>query len=261
MIGWRSDVAAVTVEACQDFFDTYYAPNNFIIVVVGDFDQTETLAHIERAFGTLPRGKEIVRSPTLEPEQNGERRAVVEFEVQAPLILAAWHAPKTGHPDGPALDVASQILSGGRSSRLYRKIVYDAQVARYASAYYVEYMHAGLFYAHAGVRPGQSIEEVETLLFDEIERTAETGVSEAEVAKAIRQLEVSLVGGLGTTHAMASRIGLEISFFGAVRPLERRLEEIRQVTAADVQRVLQTYLRDPKRSVVWVVAPTVEEAN
>lgn len=261
VIGWRSDVAAVTVEACQDFFDTYYAPNNFIIVVVGDFDQTETLAHIERAFGALPRGTEIVRSPTLEPEQNGERRAVVEFEVQAPLILAAWQAPKTGHPDGPALDVASQILSGGRSSRLYRKIVYDAQVARYASAYYVEYMHAGLFYAHVGVRPGQSIEEVETLLFDEIERTAETGVSEAEVAKAIRQLEVSLVGSLGTTHAMASRIGLEISFFGVVRPLERRLEEIRQVTAADVQRVLQTYLRDQKRSVVWVVAPTAEKAN
>ncbi len=258
VIGWRSDIEAVTVEACRVFFDTYYAPNNFIVVVVGDFETEETLSHIERSFGALERGPEVSRNPTREPEQSGERRAIVEFDVQTSLLFAAWHAPPTGHEDGPALDVASQILSGGRSSRLYRALVYEAQLATYAGAYYVEYMHAGLFYANAGVRPGQSIEEVETLLFSEIRRAAEEGVEEVEVAKAKRQLEVSLVRSLGTTHALANRIGLEISLFGRVRPLRERLEAIQRVTAQDVQRVLQTYLRDDQRSVVRVIPGTGE---
>lgn len=260
VIGWRSDVAAVTVEACRAFFDTYYAPNNFFIVVAGDFEAEETLAHIERAFGSMPRGKEILRAPTLEPEQDGERRAVVEFDVQAPMVMAAWHAPATGHEDGSALDVAGQILSGGRSSRLYRSLVYDAQIATYAAAYYAEYMHAGLFYAHAGVRPGESVENVEFRMFEELSRTAEEGVDEAEVAKAKRQLEVSLVDSLGTTHSLANRIGLEISLFGKVRPLQSRLEQIQAVTRGDVQRVLKKYLRDKQRSVVWVV-PTPSEVT
>jgi zinc protease len=255
VIGWRSDVEAVTVEASRAFFDTYYAPNNFIVVVVGDFETDETLAHVTRAFGALERGPDVVRSPTREPEQRGERRATVEFEVQASLVYAAWHAPPTGHEDGPALDVASQVLSGGRSSRLYRSLVYDAQVATYASAYYIEFMHAGLFYANAGVRPGESIDEVEALLFAEIGRAVREGVSEQEVAKAKQQLEVSLVRGMATNHALADRIGLEISFFGKVRSLQSRIDAIRQVTVADVDRVLQTYLKDERRSVVRVIPP------
>ncbi len=255
VIGWRSDVESVPLEACRAFFDTYYAPNNFIIVVVGDFETEETLARIERSFGTSARGRDIPRSPTREPEQRGERRAVIEFEVQAPMILAAWHAPPAGHEDASALDVASQILSGGRSSRLYRSLVYESQLATHASAYYVEYKQAGLFRVSAGVRPGQSIEDVEVLLFSQVRRAVVDGVDEEEVAKAKRQLEVSLLRGLGTTHALASRIGLEVSLFGQVRPLQSRLEEIRRVTAEDVQRALQKVLIDNQRSVVWVVPP------
>lgn len=253
VIGWRSDIAAVTVEACRAFFKTYYAPNNFIIVVVGDFDSAETLSHIKRSFGALERGPDIVRSPTVEPEQRGERRATIEFDLQTPIVIAAWHAPATGHEDGPSLDVAGQILSGGRSSRLYRSLVYDAQLATHAGAYYIEYMQAGLFYASAGVRPDASIDEAESLLFAEIERIAEEGVDEDEVAKAARQLEVALVKSLATTHALANRIGIEISAFGEVRPLAGRLEAIRRVTPEDVQRVVRLYLKDDQRSVVRVV--------
>jgi predicted Zn-dependent peptidase len=262
VIGWRSDIASVPVEACRAFFETYYAPNNFIIVVVGDFDPKETLAHIERRFGVLPRGPEVVRSPTVEPQQRGERRATIEFDVKAARVLAAWHAPATGHADGASLDVAGQILSGGRSSRLYRSLVYDAQLATRAGAYYVEYMEAGLFYASAGVRPGKSIDQTESLLFAEIARMAQDGVDDGEVAKATRQLEVGLVGSLATTHSLANRIGIEISAFGTVRSLASRLDEIRRVTKEDVQRVLKTYLKDNQRSVVRVVPlPEKREAQ
>ncbi len=259
VIGWRSDVAEVPLEACRAFFDTYYAPNNYQIVIVGDFDTAETLAHVERAFGGFERGPEVVRPVTREPEQRGERRATVAFEVQAPLVYAAWHAPKAGHEDSVTLDVASLVLSGGRSSRLYRALVYDEPLVNSVHAYYIEYMHAGLFYATAAVRPGGSIDAAEARMFEVIEEAVREGVEPDEVEKAKRQLEVSLVGGLGTAHATADRIGREISLFGRVRPLADRIAEIRAVSAEDVQRALREVIRTDQRSVVRVVPPTGEE--
>ena len=254
VIGWRSDVELATVEAAQEFFDAYYAPNNIVIAIAGSFDTDEALARIRKHFGKLDPS-ELQRNPTLEPEQDGERRAVVHFDVRSPLLAAAWHAPKTGHPDAEALDVLSQILSAGRSSRLYRKLVYDEQQALSAEGGYWELNDAGLFYAFATVRPDARIEQVEKLFMREIERVRRDGVSAAEVEKAKRQLEVAYVNGMATSHALASRIGREVSTFGRVRPLEERIAAIQKVTPEDVKRVANTYLRSDKRSVVHVVAP------
>lgn len=255
VIGWRSDIEAVTVAACRRFFDTYYAPNNIVIVVVGDFEAAPTLAHIKRTFGRLKPAETIPRNPTREPEQRGERRTTVYFDVHSPLVLAAWHAPAAGHKDAEPLDVASEILSAGRSSRLYRRLVYDTQVARYAQGQYWELKEAGIFYAIAGVRPKASIDAVERQLFEEIDRIGESGVTAQEVSKAKRQLEVALVNGLGTAHAIASRIGMDMVTFGRVRSLDERLAAIEAVTPEDVRRVARKYFVDDKRNVVRVVSP------
>ncbi|MBW2417055.1 MAG: insulinase family protein [Deltaproteobacteria bacterium] len=175
VIGWRSDVESVTVEACREFFDTYYSANNIALVVVGDFETKPTLAHITRAFGSLRSADAVPRRPTVEPPQRGERRATVHYEIQAPLLYAAWHAPATGHADGAALDVASLILSAGRSSRLYRALVYEDQVALYAHGGYMELSDAGMFYAVAGARPGVEISRVEEGFFAEIRKIAQEG--------------------------------------------------------------------------------------
>jgi len=254
VIGWRSDVELATVEACREFFDTYYAPNNIVIAIAGDFDTDEALHAIRREFGKL-EPSELARNPTLEPGQDGERRAVVHFDLRSPLLAAAWHAPKTGHPDAEALDVLSQILSAGRSSRLYRKLVDDEQQALSAEGGYWELNDAGLFYAFATVRPDARIERVEELFMGEIERVQREGVTAGEVEKAKRQLEVAYVNSLATSHALASRIGREVSTFGHVRPLEERIRAIQAVTPEDVKRVANTYLKRDKRSVVHVVAP------
>jgi len=255
VIGWRSDVEAVTVAACREFFDTYYSANNIALVIVGDFDTRETLAHVERAFGGIRRADEIPRNPTRESDQLGERRVIIHHEVRIPLLYAAWHAPASGHPDVEALDVASQVLSGGRSSRLYRRLVYEQERALYAEGGFWELQQAGIFFAVAGVRPGVSVDEVESLFFAEIDRIRDEGVSEAEVERAKRQLEVGLVSGLTTSHALAHRIGEETFVFGRVRPLSERLAAIDAVTPADVQRVVSLYLRADQRNVVHVVSP------
>jgi zinc protease len=258
VIGWRSDIEAATVEVCRRFFETYYAPNNLWIAIVGDFDTGQALADVRRAFGDLAPAASIPRNPTLEPEQRGERRQIVHADVRSPLLAGAWHAPASGHPDAEALDVASQILSGGRSSRLYRRLVYDAQKALAAEGAYWELADAGLFYAFAPVRPDAKIEDVETLFLAEIARLRDQPVSAAELEKAKRQLEVSLVNGLATNHALASRIARETASFGRVRPLEERLAAIERVTVADVQRVARAYLVDDQRSLVHVVKPPPE---
>jgi len=258
VIGWRSDVEKVTVAACRAFFDTYYASNNLTVVIVGDFESESTLAHIRRTFGRLWPAKQIPRSPTTVVPQRGERRADVLFDVQIPLLYAGWHTPATGHADGEALDLASQILSGGRSSRLYRSLVYEEEKALYAYGGYMEFADAGMFYAIAGARPGTSLEEVEALFMAEIDRVAADGVSAEELARAKRQMEVGLVNGLSTNHALASRIGREVLSFGRVRPLDERISAIRAVSADDVQRVVRTYLQSDSRSVIHVIAPEAD---
>jgi zinc protease len=258
VIGWRSDIEAVTVEACRDFFASYYRPNNIILAIVGDFDADDALARVRRSFGALEPSASIPRNPTLEPEQRGERRSVVHFDLRGPVLAAAWHAPPAGHADAEALDVATQILSAGRSSRLYRRLVYEEQQALSAEGGYWELRDAGVFYAFAQVRPEARIERVEQLFFEEIQRLREHPVAEEELAKAKRQMEVGLVRGLATAHALASRIGRDTATFGRIRPLGERLEAIRAVTAEDVQRVARTYLVDQQRSVVHVVPPPPE---
>jgi len=254
VIGWRSDLEAATVEAAREFFDAYYVPNNITIAIAGDFDPVSTRALVERAFGSLA-SRTVPRNPTREPEQMGERRATVHFDVRAPLLAAAWHAPPTGDADGAPLDVLSQILSDGRSSRLYRSLVYDKQEALFAYGAYWELVDAGVFYAFAGVRPDASIDAVERDFFSEIAKLRDEPVSAAELEKAKRQLEVSLVEGLRTNHALASRIGRDYSTFGRIRPLSERMAEIQAVTAEDVQRVARKYLVDDQRTVVHVIPP------
>lgn len=262
VIGWRSDVEAVTVEACRRFYETYYSPNNLVVSVVGDFDTEDVLARIDRAFGPLPPAESIPRNPTREPEQKGERRDVVHFDVRAPIVTTAWHAPATGDPDGPALDVLSTILSSGRSSRLYRRLVNDEQVALSASGGYWELHDGGVFYGMVGVRPDADVERAEALFFEEIARMRDEPVSEAELEKAKRRIEVGLVNGMRTNHALANRIGGDWVSFGRVRPLSERLAEIRAVGAEDVQRVARKYLTEQQRSVVRVVpAPEEEPAS
>ncbi len=259
VIGWRSDVEKATVQACQDFFDRFYVPDNIVLAVVGDFDRDAALAHIERTFGRLPSTGPVPRRPTLEPEQRGLRRSSVHFDVRSPILAAGWHAPPTGSPDAEPLDVAGQILSAGRSSRLYRSLVYDKEAALYAQGGYWELIDAGIFYALAGVRPGRSIEEVEDLFMAEVARMRREPVSQAEVDRAVRQLEVSMVSGLDTAHALASRLGREVSTFGRIRPLDERLEAYRKVTPEDVQRVMQQYLVEDQLSVVRVIPPPAED--
>jgi predicted Zn-dependent peptidase len=254
-IGWHSDVEKTTVEDCQEFFSTYYVPNNITIVIVGDFDSEQALKEIRQGFGSLEASPKIPRNITEEPRQRGTRRATVYFDLRAPILAAAWQAPRSGHADANALDVASEILSGGRSSRFYRRLVYEEQVAMSAHGGYLERADAGMFIAYASVRPEASIDRVEELYMEEIGRMRDEPVSLEELDKAKRQLEVALVSSMKTNKAIAGRIAYDTVILGGIRPLDERLAAIQAVSVEDVQRVAQTYLIDEIRSIVHLVPP------
>jgi zinc protease len=255
VIGWRSDIESTTIGDCRNFFSTFYAPNNIVIAIVGDFDGDAALEQIRESFADLVPAAEIPRSRTREPSQRGVRRAQVHFDVRGPVFAMAWKTPPAGHPDAEALDVVSEILSGGRSSRAYRRLIHDEQIALSAHGVNSEFAGAGMFGAYASVRPGASIDRVEASFLEEIARLRDEPVTAEELDKAKRQLEVSMVHQLTTNAAIAGRIGYDVTILGAIRPLEDRLAAIQAVDAADVQRVAQTYLTDEGRNVIHVVPP------
>lgn len=261
VIGWASDIANTTVAASREFFAEYYVPNNITLVIVGDFDSAAALEQIEQTFGHLEAAQSISRNTTEEPVQDGARRADVHFDVRSPILALAWPAPRSGHADSESLDVLSQILSAGRSSRLYRRLIYDEQVALSARGGYWEWADAGVFYAYASARPGERVERVEELFLEEIAKLRENPVSASELDKAKRQIEVSMVKQLSTNRAVANRIGFDVTVLGRIRPLADRLAAIRSVSVADVQRVAREYLRSDRRNVVHVIPePETERA-
>lgn len=259
-VGWMSDLEEVTVEACRRFFDTYYASNNLVVSVAGDFDTQEVLGLVRKHMSGLRPAAEIPRNPQQEPKQLGERRAVVKFDVEGPLLRMAWHAPPTGHEDAEALDVLSLVLSRGRNSRLYRRLVYDEPLALSASASYWELKSAGVFYGAAKVRPGASIDRVEELFMEELQRIKRELPSEEEVERARRAMEVAFSVGQSSAHALASRMGWEWIHHGRVRTIEERIARVRAVTPEEVRRVARLYLPDEGRSVVRVI-PDDEESG
>ncbi len=260
-VGWQSDLAKVTAADCQAFWDTYYAANNLVIAIAGDFDTAATLALVERHFGGLRRAATIPRNPQEEPSQDGERRAVTHFPVQAPIVLAGWAAPPTGHPDSDALDIAAGVLASGRTSRLYRTMVFDAPLALAPQAFYWELQRAGIFVAGATLRPGVDVAKAEQTIFAEVARLAVEPPSAEELGRAKRALEVAWIGGQGTAHALASRVAQDYVAYGRIETLEEKLAAIERVSAEDVQRVVRQYLGPRKRSVVQVFPPAAEEGQ
>jgi len=165
VIGWMADLENITRDDLSLHYKTYYVPNNAAIVVAGDFDTKTLLPQIEKIFGKIPRGAEVPRMGAVEPRQLGERRVIVRKQAELPAVFAGYKTPTLKHADSPALEVLQGVLSSGKSSRLYKSLVYEKQLALYAGGDYDNIStDPNLFYVYAGVMPGKAVEEVEKAL-------------------------------------------------------------------------------------------------
>lgn len=249
VIGWMADLGNLTRDDLYQHYRTYYAPNNATIVIVGDFDAKKVLPLVRKYFGGIPRGPEVPKVGAAEPKQLGEKRIVVKQEAELPAIYAGYKVPTIKHPDAYALNVLQGILSSGKSSRLYKSLVYEKQIALYAGGDYEDVSaDPHLFYVYAGVMPGKSTDEVENALYAEIERLKNEPVADEELQKAKNQAEASFVMSQDSVFYQAMLLG-QFETVAEWRIYARYLDNIRAVKKEDIQRVAREYFTDDNRTV------------
>ena len=250
IIGWMSDIARINRAELRAFYDTYYLPNNAIVVIAGDVRAPAALAMVRRHFAGVPRGPAPPPVTAVEPPAIDERRLVVRREqAQLPVVNIAWHVPNHTSPDAPALELLSTLLSSGRASRLYQKLVYEKRMVLGAGGDYSYFsLDPSLFWFYAAPLPGQAPEAVEQALLAEIERLKQEVVPEEELARARNQIEASFVWEQDSVFSRASALG-RFEMLGSWRLFDDYLPRLRAVTAADLQRVARTYFALDRKNV------------
>jgi zinc protease len=257
IIGWFPDLNAMTREDLKRHYDTYYVPNNATLIVVGDIQVKRLLPAIKRLFESIPSRPVPAHPIPEEPEQKGERRIVVKREAQLPFVLAAYRAPNFKHEDSYALALLESLLAQGKSSRLYRSLVYEQKVAlAVGTDHSLLQTDPQLFYGYIVVAPGQKIETAEQAFYRELDRIKQDPPSEAELQRAKNQLEAQRVFGQDSIFRQAMLLGQAETVGAGWKFEESFLDRIRTITPQDVQRVAQRYLVEDART-VGILIPTL----
>lgn len=251
-IGSIADLNAATLADVRAFHATYYRPDNAVLLVVGNFDPAQLNAWVDQYFAGLPRPSEpIPRVRVIEPPRAGVKSvAAYGPNVPLPAVIMTFLAPAAADPDAPALEVASAILSTGKSSRLYHDLVYQQQLAADMVGEFDARQQPGLFIAGAILASGKTPDQGEAALLDELKRLRETPVSEAELARARNQLRAAALGERETIEGRAFDLGRAILLEGDAARANTDLDRLAQVSAADVQRAAVKYLDPTKRVTV-----------
>jgi len=254
IIGWMEDIKRITPAEIRAFYQTYYIPNNAMVVAVGAFQAPAALEKIRRSFGRIPRRRTPPPVLAVEPPQNGERRVLVKKQAELPIVYLAWHVPNQRSDDAPALEVLSTILSGGRASRLYRDLVYQRQLALEAGGDYSYFsIDPNLFWFWATPMPGQTPETLEAELSKHMERLKAEPVTEEELARAKNQIESAFVFQEDSVHRRAALLA-RFELIGGYALKDSFITKIRAVTVADLTRVARVWFA-PERKSVGVLLP------
>jgi len=250
-IGSMEDLKAATVKDVADFFRIYYAPNNAVLSLVGDFKSDEALSKIEKYFGNIPSQQPPPFPNMTEPKQSAERRKALDDPLaQLTRIDIAYKIPPGNTPDWYALAVLGDVLSTGQSSRLYQKLVREKQAAVQANAGVMERRGPSLFVATLMVTPGKDPADVEKMFYEEVERLKSETVTDAEMEKVRMSVRRGEVEQLEGTLYRAQALGENAVFYNDPDVINTSSNKIRSVTKEDIQKVARTYLIESNRTVV-----------
>ena len=259
VVGWPSDIPAITKKQADDFYALYYAPQNLTTVLVGDFKPEEAAALAEKYLGRIPRGKEEAPDVvTLEIKQPAEKRLEGEADAN-PMVDLMWHTPAFGHKDTYALSVLAQILST-RTGRLYKGLVLGSKVATSAYAQQHTMRWASLFNIGGEVTDGKTPAELEAGLLAEIEKVKAADVPPEELQKVKNNFAAGEYRKLSNNHAIMQAL-LRYDGLGRWQEINEAGPKLQAVTAADVKRVANTYLTKENRNVATVVRKAGKSAS
>ena len=249
IVGWQRDLESISLAQVKRYRQTYYAPGNAILVIAGDISRQAVLPKIKATFGAVPAGPPAPPVTALEPPQRGERRITFRRPAALPVYIAAYHVPNIHGQDSPALSVLSVILGSGRSARLQKTLVEEHGLVLSANAGYDETAKdAPLFTLSMRIAPGKTWQAAETALFDQIERLKKQAVTDRELERAKNLVESYFIYGQDSLFYRAMQLG-QYASLGDWQLVQRVVPRLRAVTASEVQRVAQTYLRQDNRTV------------
>ena len=243
-IGWIADLNSFSATDAQKFFEKYYVPANMIVTVVGDLKASEAMPVIEKYFSRIPARPRPDEFTTTEPPQNSERRVVLHEQSQ-PLYLEGYHRPDYRSADDQVYDAIADLMSNGRTSRLYRALVRDKQIASDSAGFTGlpgnKYPHLFAFYAFP--LPGHKTQEVADAIHAEIERLKKEDISDDELKMIKTRAKANLIRSLGSNEGLAFALGLNQARYDDWRELFRGVDRIEKVTKADIRRVAnQTFV-------------------
>lgn len=249
IIGWDSDIDNLTLEETQDFLQRYYAPINTVIALVGDVMFEQAVQVVENAFGGISPGTKVPPVAVVEPEPAGEKRVEVEFDAE-PQVSIAFHKPTLPERDDYVFDLIDQILTGGRSSRLYRSLVLEQQLATSISTYGAPGgRYPNLFVINAVPRHPHTASEVEVAIETELAKLGEEGVTDEELTRAVNRLRTDHLRQMRTNSGLARSLTYFQTVAGDWRYLAEYDQVMESITIDEIRDTVRRYLVDGKRTV------------
>ncbi|MDH7499859.1 MAG: pitrilysin family protein [candidate division NC10 bacterium] len=257
VIGWMGDLEAITLEQVRHYLATYYSPSNAVAILVGDLEEASALALMERYFSPIPSQPAPPPVVNAEPPQRGERRVWVKKEAELPALMIAYRAPSVTSEDLYPLSLLESILSAGESSYIYRRLVYEQQIATSAWAGLHEAIDPGLFLFYAQMKPGHEVREAEESLQKILEEIQLKGVREEDLQKAKNIAQAQFIRGVEGNASRARLLGYYEVAFGDYQHLFQILEKLNRVGREEIQRVAREYF-DPDRRTTLTLIPLRE---
>ncbi|HEU4387393.1 MAG TPA: pitrilysin family protein [Blastocatellia bacterium] len=261
-VGWIEDLEAASAADMKDYYDRWYHPRNATLVVIGDVDAAQTFGTIETLFGPIPAGPEPRMLHIVEPPQHGEKRVVVKKATPIERLLIGFHAPPVAHPDAYTMHVLETLLSTGKTSRLYDRLVERDQSVTMARANFSDHIDPSLFYVQAELKPGFKLRDVEAAIYEEIGRVQNETIPAAELEKSKKLIEADLVLSneeplqqailLGQYETIASSDRVPADSQG-YHYFDTYMDRINAVSAADLSAAAKKYLIEDNRTVGYLI--------
>jgi predicted Zn-dependent peptidase len=251
-IGSFQYIDKATIDEFRDFYKTFYVPNNAVLSIAGDFKIDEMKALVAKYFAEIPKGtKEIFRPKVVEPQKTAEVKDTIYDKIQLPAVISAYHIPAQGTDDYYALNMLTTLLSGGQSSRLYKEIVDNKQLAVYSSSIPLSLEDPGLFIIISIAAVGKQANEVDEAINDEIEKVKLNLIDQEEFDKLKNQTENDFVRENNTVLGIARNLANYNMFFGNTNLINTEIERFMKVTREDIKRVANKYLVNQNRTVLY----------
>jgi len=252
-IGFMADIEGLTTADCRRHYDTYYAPNNATLVVVGDLDEAALLRAAEEHYGHLQPSELPAENAEPEPPQTAERRLSMRLPTASPKLVMGYRCPALGDADHPIVVLLNEILFGGRASRVHRRLVQELELASEAHGSIGHFRDPSLYDIYIAARPGQNLAPVQAALDAVFEQVVAESVTEAELERAQARVELATLQGLETASGKAEQIGFYDTVLGEPGALFGRLDAFRSATREAIHEAAKRYLMRRSRTVIELV--------